>query len=88
LEVVNNESSRRFEVSVDGHTAFLQYARAGSRIDLIHTSVPPELGGKGLGGVLAKAALEHAREASLTVTATCPFVKSYLERHPEYKPLL
>jgi predicted GNAT family acetyltransferase len=88
LDVVNNESSRRFEVMADGHTAFLQYARGSGRIELLHTDVPPALGGKGIGGLLAKAALEFARVASLKVTATCPFVKSYLERHPEYQALL
>ena len=88
MDVVNNESSRRFESSADGHTAFLQYARSTGRIELLHTEVPPALGGRGIGGLLAKAALEFAREESLKVTATCPFVKSYVERHPEYQSLL
>jgi uncharacterized protein len=88
LDVVNNESSRRFEVIAEGHTAFLQYARSNGRIELLHTDVPPALGGKGIVSLLAKAALEFAREASLKVTPTCPFVKGYLERHPEYDSLL
>lgn len=87
-EVVNNESARRFEITVDGHTGFLRYARSGQRIDLVHTEVPPELGGRGLGGVLAKAALDYAREAGLAVVASCPFVKKYLEKHPEYSGLV
>jgi predicted GNAT family acetyltransferase len=87
-EVVNNESARRFEITVDGHTGFLQYARTAERINLLHTEVPPELGGRGLGAVLAKAALDYARQARLEVVATCPFVKKYLEKHPEYAELL
>lgn len=87
-EVVNNESARRFEITVDGHTGFLQYARTAERINLLHTEVPPELGGRGIGATLAKAALDYARQARLEVVATCPFVKKYLERHPEYAELL
>ena len=88
MEVVNNESARRFEVTVDGHTGVLQYARRGDRIELLHTEVPPALGGKGLGGLLAKTALEYARNSSLRVIPSCPFVRSYLERHAEYEPLM
>ena len=88
MEVVNNEAARRFEITIDEHTGYLQYARSHERIELIHTEVPAALGGRGLGGVLAKAALEHAREASLRVTATCPFVKKFLEKNPQYSSLL
>lgn len=87
-EVVNNEAARQFEVTVDGHVAFLRYATSSGRIELIHTEVPPTLGGRGLGGTLAKAALDYARQAGLKVVATCPFVRKYLERHAEYAALL
>jgi predicted GNAT family acetyltransferase len=87
-DVVDNEAARRFEVTVDGHTGFLAYAKHGDRIELIHTEVPAELGGRGLGGVLAKAALEYAKQHSLTVVPTCPFVKKYIERHAEYASLV
>ena len=87
-EVVNNETARRFEMTVDGHTGFLNYAKTGNRIELIHTEVPPELGGRGIGGALAKAALDYAQQANLKVIPSCPFVKKYLERHPEYANLV
>jgi predicted GNAT family acetyltransferase len=87
-EVVNNESARRFEVTADGHTAYLEYARSRDRIDLLHTEVPKELGGRGLGGTLAHAALEYAKTAGLTVIPTCPFVKKYLEKNPGYSSLI
>jgi len=87
-DVVDNETARRFEITVDGHTGFLRYAKEGDRIELIHTEVPPALGGRGLGGVLAKAALEYAKQRGLKVIATCPFVKKYVERHTEYHSLI
>jgi predicted GNAT family acetyltransferase len=87
-EVVNNEAARQFEMTVDGHVAFLRYAKSGNRIELIHTEVPPALGGRGVGGTLAKAALDYAQQAGLRVIATCPFVRKYLERHAEYAALL
>lgn len=87
-DVIHNEGKHRFEITIDGHTGFVQYARAANRIDFLHTEVAKELGGRGLGGQLAKAALEYARDAHLQVVASCPYIKTYIERHPEYEPLL
>ena len=38
-----------------------------------------------LGTKLAHAALEYARQNELTVVAICPFVKEYVDNHPEYQ---
>ena len=87
-DVTNNEQRQRFEITADGHTGFLAYALDdGNRINLKHTEVPRELEGRGLGGKLAKAALDHARTAGLRVAVSCPFVQSYVQRHPEYNDL-
>jgi predicted GNAT family acetyltransferase len=82
--VTDNVADRRYEVTVEGHTAHLVYARRPSTTVLVHTEVPPALRGRGVGGVLAKHALEAARAEGVRVIAQCPFVKAYLRRHPEY----
>jgi predicted GNAT family acetyltransferase len=81
--VVLNEELKRFETTRDGLTAFLTFRRNGKRVVLIHTEVPSELEGHGLASKLAWFALDYARENDLTVVPVCPFVRSYLERHPE-----
>jgi uncharacterized protein len=58
------------------------------RLVLIHTEVPAALSGRGIAGLLAKTALDFARAKHLTIVPVCPFVKTYLERHPEYKDLV
>lgn len=88
LTVVNNEAEKRFEVVVDGETAVLEYIRAGGNITYTHTEVPPSLEGQGIGGKLARHALDFARDNGLKVIPICPFVTSYLRRHPEYHPLV
>jgi predicted GNAT family acetyltransferase len=54
----------------------------------VHTEVPSTLQGRGLAGRLAKAAFEAAQAEGLRVVPLCPFVKSYLAKHPELAPLL
>lgn len=86
--VINNEAGKRFEVQQDGSTALLAYEQAGQVLRLVHTEVPEALGGRGIGGALAKAGLEYARAQGLKVEAVCPFVQGYLKKHPEYSDLL
>jgi uncharacterized protein len=81
--VVDNEAASRFEISVDGRVAELVYRRQGDRLVLMHTGVPDELEGRGVGGILVAAAIERARQAGLTVVPRCPFARGWLERHPE-----
>jgi predicted GNAT family acetyltransferase len=80
---VDNEAASRFEVSVNGRLAELVYRREGDRLVLVHTAVPDELEGRGVGGILVTAAIERARQHGLTVVPRCPFARGWLERHPE-----
>lgn len=83
LTVRDNREASRYELPVDGHVAFLEYERRPHSIILKHTEVPESLRGRGLGAILAKSALEMARAEGLRVNVQCPFVKAYLEKHPE-----
>ena len=80
-DVVDETGSERFVLVEDGHTAELIYHVHGQRFTLIHTEVPDELEGRGIGGRLVRAALERARREGLTIVPKCPFARSWLERH-------
>jgi predicted GNAT family acetyltransferase len=87
-EVVNNAAHHRFELEVEGHLAATYYKIADGVITFIHTEVPEELGGKGVGSKLVKGALDQVRSKGLKVVAQCPFVKAYIDKHGEYADLL
>ena len=84
--VVDNRKASRFELTVDGQTAVLQYERTPTSLVLVHTEVPPALRARHLGDALVRAALNHAHAERLRVVAICPFVRAYLRRHPELAP--
>jgi len=87
-DVVNNRAHHRYELTVDGHLAATYYKMAGDVITFVHTEVPPELGGKGIGSKLVKGALDQIRADGLKVIAQCEFVKAYIAKHPDYADLL
>ncbi|SDS16534.1 GNAT family N-acetyltransferase [Bradyrhizobium canariense] len=87
-EVTDNTTQHRFELAVDGHIAASYYKIADGVITFVHTEVPPELGGKGIGSKLIKAALDQVRSDGLKVIAQCPFVKAFIDKNPAYQDLL
>ena len=86
--VFDNVAEHQFELVVDGFTAFAAYQRDGNAIVFTHTEVPPELQGQGVGSALARGALDAARAEGAEVVPLCPFIASYIRRHPEYLDLV
>jgi predicted GNAT family acetyltransferase len=86
--VRDNRAEQEFELEVDGHRAVAAYQLEGNRIVFTHTKVPHAIEGRGVGSRLIRAALDSARDQHLTVVPQCPFVATYIERHPEYRDLL
>jgi uncharacterized protein len=82
-QVTDNQAATRFEVRTDGHLAQLPYRINGKRLVLIHTEVPAELAGRGIGGTLVAAAVDRAARDHLTVVPLCPFARDWLARHAE-----
>ena len=80
--VTDNKTDNRFELTIDGHTAFLLYERRPQALALIHTEVPEALRGRHLGDALAKAAIDVARADGIRIVPVCPFVQAYLHKHP------
>jgi len=89
VTVVDNPSSSRFEIRADGEVAgFVEYRRTAAALSLTHTVVEPTFAGRGLGSVLARGALDAARDRHVSVLPFCPFIREYIRRHPAYLDLV
>lgn len=88
--VTNNPDRSRFEIhTADGRLAgFAQYAEGDRVRDFNHTVVKDGFEGQGIGGKLARAALDATRAEGLKVIDTCPFIKGWIAKHPDYQDLL
>lgn len=89
-QVKDNPELSRYEITVDGALAgFAAYRRSEGRIVFTHTEVDDAYAGQGLGGQLARAALDDVRAAGGTeVVALCPFIAAWIDKHPDYQDLL
>ena len=89
IVVTDAPERKRFEVTVGGELAgFLVYRSREGLLALIHTEVEDRFEGHGLGGRLARFALDKARAEDLAVLPFCPFVNAWMKRHPEYVDLV
>ena len=89
--VRDNPDEERYELLVgDSVVGEIQYhhRRSSDRIAFIHTEVPPELEGHGYASELVAGALDDVRSRGLRVVPICPFVRTYLQYHPEYEDLV
>jgi len=89
VEVTDNPDKARYEIVADGELAgFVQYHLRGDEIAFTHTETDDRFRGHGLASQLVRAALDAARARQLAVLPYCPFVRGWLDDHPEYADLV
>jgi hypothetical protein len=86
--VRNNVTLCRYELEVDGVTAFVTYESSPETLTLIHTEVPPQLSGRGIGSALARGVLETVRKEGFKILPRCEFIAGYIEKHPEFRDMV
>lgn len=88
MPVTHLPDRHRFVIATPAGEAELHYRmRPDGVMDLAHTFVPEAARGGTLASDLVKAAIAYAREQHLTLAATCPYVQSWLARHPDEREL-
>jgi len=89
LRIVDAPEAGRYEARLGSQVVGVsEYRRVGDRVVFLHTEVDPALEGRGVGSRLAAGALDDVRSRGLRVTARCPFIAAFIQRHSEYAELL
>lgn len=88
LAIQHDRKAHRFHTEVDGAQCGLDYSLASAVMTIIHTSVPPEVGGRGIASALVQAALDAARAEGWKVVPACSYAAVWMQRHPAYHDLL
>ncbi|WP_298751863.1 GNAT family N-acetyltransferase [uncultured Serinicoccus sp.] len=90
VQVTRNDDLTRYEAHVDGAlVGFAEYQLTDILVVFTHTEVEPAAEGQGVGSALARWALDDVRaQGTRTVLPICPFIKAWIDRHPDYADLL
>jgi uncharacterized protein len=86
--VFDNKAQQRFELAVGDAIAAAYYRVEDDRVVLVHTEVPQELSGRGIGSRLAEGVFQSLRDSGRKVATECPFMAAWAGRHPEYADLV
>lgn len=88
-EISDNAGQGRYEIRLDGELAgFVVYEKREGSVALIHTEVDPAFKGRGVGGSLSRGVLDDLRAKGVSVVPLCPFVKGWIDKHPEYRDMV
>ena len=89
MTVADVAERERYEAELDGELAgYVTYRRVPGHTVLLHTKVEGRFEGRGVGSALARAALDGERARGQQIEPQCPFVASFIRRHPEYEDLV
>ncbi len=87
-QLIDNKTDKQYEFHAGEFIPKIEYLKTGGKIFLTHTEVPKQLQGKGIGNLLVKEVLEDINQKGLTLVPLCPFIASYIKRHPEWNFLV
>ena len=89
IVVRNNQVAHQYELLLNDQVASLvSYSEHDGVVKLPRTVTMPAAKGRGLAGRLVRFALEDIAERRLTVDPVCPYVVSFIGKHPEYAGLV
>lgn len=88
MDVIHDTDARQFHVDVEGHRGELDYTLRGGVMTIVHTGVPPAIGGRGVAAELTRVALETARREGWKVVPACSYAAAFIRRHPAFSDLL
>lgn len=81
MKISHLKEENRFETSIEGYTAFVEYVIRDGSLVVTHTFVPAPLKGRGIAGDLVKEAYAYADKEGLGCKATCSYALAWLEKH-------
>lgn len=88
MRVVDNKEKNRFEAEIEGYQAIIEYAVKPNILILEHIEVDERLSGRGVASEMTESVLLEIELRGLKVVPECPFIKGYIEKHPEWKSIL
>ncbi|MDA3885568.1 MAG: GNAT family N-acetyltransferase [Candidatus Delongbacteria bacterium] len=89
MVIKHDKEKQEFFAEIENKKAVLEYNKIDEdTLDYNHTFVPEELRGQKIASNIIKEGMNYAKNNGYKVIPTCPFVKAFTEKNPEFNNII
>jgi predicted GNAT family acetyltransferase len=88
LELQHDTNSRKYILDINGEKAIVEYVLRNNKMHLVHSEVPYQLRGKGIGKELVLKTFEKLTEEGYKAVAVCSYIKAVKNRDPHWSTII
>lgn len=88
LDIKHDKDNNRFTLDINGELAKVEYRLKDGKMYLVHSEVPYNLRGQGIGKVLVEKTFEQLTEECYKAIAVCSYVKAVARRSDKWSKII
>ncbi|NYJ28081.1 N-acetyltransferase [Allomuricauda sp. ARW1Y1] len=88
LEIKHDKEAQKFTMDINGEEARVEYNLRDGKMYLVHSEVPYQLRGRGIGKELVLKTFEKLTEEGYKAVAICTYIKAIKNRDPKWKEII
>ncbi|KAJ8929564.1 hypothetical protein NQ314_017728 [Rhamnusium bicolor] len=82
--VVESVVTKEFKIKINGDFATIDYNKIDDNTyDLVHSNIPKEFHGQGLGSILAQRVFDHLVQNNKKIKVSCEYLQKYFSTNRE-----
>lgn len=88
LDIVHDKENQQFTLDINGEIAKVEYQLREGKIYLVHSEVPHQLRGRGIGKVLVEKTFESLTKEGFKAVSICSYIKAVAKRSDKWKNII
>ncbi|MEE9362680.1 MAG: N-acetyltransferase [Cellulophaga sp.] len=88
IDLKHNKQEQQFTLDINGKIAKVEYKKKDNGLHLIHSEVPFNLRGQGIGKILVEKTFEKLTKEGYNAIAVCSYIKLVASRSSKWKNII
>ena len=88
LDIKHDKDHSRFTLNINGELAKVDYTLKDNKMYLVHSEVPYNLRGQGIGKILVEKTFEKLTEEDYKAVAVCSYIKAVAKRSDTWNKII
>ena len=88
LPLIHDIDGQQFILDINGENAKVEYTLRNGQMFLVHSEVPFNLRGQGIGKVLVEKSFEQLTQEGFQAVTVCSYIKAMAERSEKWKSII